>query len=61
MIVITAIEPLDKAPRLQVTVLVPMHDPCVGVTETKLIPDGRVSVMLTFVADDGPLFVTVIR
>ena len=54
-------EPLGKLPRLQVTVLLPLHDPWVGVADTNVIPDGRLSVTTTFVAGDGPLFVTVRR
>src|ERR1041384_5505595 len=48
-------------PRLHVTVVVPLHMPCVGVAEVKLMPMGRLSVTTTFVAGDGPLFVTVNR
>ena len=47
---------------MHVTVVVPVQaDPCVGVTEIRLIPDGRLSVTTTFVAGEGPLLVTVIR
>ena len=35
------------APRLQVTVLVPLQDPRVVADETKLIVEGRVSVTVT--------------
>src|ERR1041384_7262077 len=44
-------------PRLHVTVLLPLHEPCVGVAEMKLIPAGKLSVATTFVAGDGPLLV----
>ena len=47
-----------RFPRLQVTVVVPMHIPCVGVTGPRVTPAGNVSVTITFVAGDGPLFVT---
>src|ERR1700737_782376 len=58
----TANAPFGRPPRLQVTVVVPVQgDPCVGVTETRLMPDGRLSVTTTLVAGDGPLFVTAIR
>ena len=53
--------PLDSRPTLQVTVPVPLHVPCVGTDETKLIPDGRVSVTMTLFAGDGPVFVTTRR
>ena len=53
--------PIDRLPKLQVTVVVPEHDPCVGLAETKVTLAGSVSVKVVFVAGDGPLFVTVIR
>src|SRR5439155_20211299 len=51
-------EPLI-VPRLQTMVLVPLHVPWLGVTETKLVPLGSASVTDTPVAPPGPLFVTV--
>jgi hypothetical protein len=50
---------LAREPRLQVTVAVPLQEPCVVVAETKVTPDGSVSVRFTFVAEAGPLFVSV--
>jgi len=57
--VTVAVARFPRAPRLQVTVLVPLHVPWLGVTETKLTPIGSVSVTDTSVAPPGPLFVTV--
>ena len=48
-------------PRLHVTVVVPTQVPWVGIAETKFMPGGRASVTVTFVAGDGPLFVTTMR
>ena len=48
-------------PRLQVTVVVPLHEPCVGVAEVNLTPAGKSSVSVTFEAGEGPLLVTVRR
>src|SRR5437762_2924261 len=59
MILMTAIALRASEPRLQVTVVGPLHIPCVGVAEVKLIPTGKLSVTTTFVAGEGPLFVTV--
>src|SRR6266700_947436 len=53
--------PFDIEPRLQVMVAEPVHEPCVGVAETKLTPPDSVSVITTFVAGDGPALVTVRR
>src|ERR1051326_330076 len=61
MILITAIALRASEPRLHVTVAVPLHVPCVGVAEVKLIPTGKLSVTTTFVAGEGPLLVTVRR
>ena len=46
-------------PRLQVTLLVPVQAPWLGVAEPKVTPPGSVSVTATFAAAVGPLFVTV--
>ena len=56
-----ACAPIDIEPRLQVTVVVPVHRPWLGVDEIKLTPGGKVSVTMTFVAGEGPLFVTAMR
>ena len=58
-IVTVVLAPLVKSPRLQVTVLVPLQVPWLGVAETKLTPGGKVSVITTPVAASGPLFMTV--
>ena len=58
--VTVAVAGLLMVPRLQMTVLVPLHVPWLGVTETKLAPLGSASVTDTPVAAFGPLFVTVI-
>jgi hypothetical protein len=49
--------PAASVPRLQVTVVVPVHD---ADAETKVVPAGRASVTVTFWASDGPTFVAVI-
>jgi len=54
-----AVPELLMVPRLQMTVLVPLHVPWLGVTETKLAPPGSASVTDTSVAAFGPEFVTV--
>jgi hypothetical protein len=58
--VIVAPAPLARVPTAQVTVVVPLHDPCEGVAETKLVPAGSASVMLTPLAASGPLFTMLI-
>ena len=58
--VTVAVPGLLRVPRLQVTVLVPLHVPWLGVAETKLAPLGSASVTDTSVAAFGPLFVAVI-
>ena len=57
--VIVAVDPLFIVPRAQLTAVVPLHVPCEGVAETKVVPVGIVSATTTLVAADGPLFVTV--
>lgn len=57
--VMVALAVLLMMPRLQVTVVVPLHEPCEGVVVPKLTPGGNASVTTTFVALLGPLFVTV--
>ena len=61
MMVMMALALRASDPRLHVTVLLPLHDPCVGVADTKLIPAGKLSVTTTFVAGDGPLLATIKR
>jgi hypothetical protein len=48
-----------RVPREQLTVLVPVQDPCDGVAETNVVPAGRMSPTTTFAAGLGPAFVTV--
>ena len=60
-IVTNALPPEASDPKLQLTVLVPLHDPCVGVAEPNVRPPGKTSLTLTPVAFAGPLFVTVMR
>ena len=45
-------------PREQVTVLVPVQDPCDGVAETNVVPAGRVSLTVTLAARLGPALAT---
>ena len=60
MSVIVAEPPLAIAPRLQVTVAPPVHDPCVVVAESNVVPRGTASETVTPWASDGPPFATVI-
>jgi len=50
--------PFTSAPRLQLTVVVPVHDPCDATADTKEVPAGTGSVSVTFGASDGPVFET---
>lgn len=52
------VAPGATVPTLQVTVVVPEHDPAAGVAETYVVFAGTTSVTDTFGALDGPLFVT---
>src|SRR3954462_15978856 len=52
--------PLVSVPMAQVTVPVPLHDPCEGMAETNVVPAGRVSVTVTPLAASGPLFMTLV-
>ena len=60
-IVTNALAPFVNDPRLQLTMFVPLHDPCVGVAETKVRPPGNASLTVTPVAVAGPLFTTEMR
>jgi hypothetical protein len=57
--VMEAFAPLASVPRLQVTVVVPVQVPWLGVADTKVRPAGSTSVTVTPVEFDGPPFVTV--
>ena len=56
--VIVAEPPATSDPIVHVTVDVPEHEPCVGVADWNVVPDGRTSVTTVFAASTGPLFVT---
>src|SRR5215475_16234307 len=58
-IVIVAPAPFARAPRLQVTVVVPLQVPRLGTAETKLTLAGSASTKVTSVAISGPRFVAV--
>jgi hypothetical protein len=45
----------------QFTVVVPLQEPCVVEVDPKVMPPGKVSETLTFVAVAGPLLFTTIR
>src|ERR1700760_2999433 len=45
---------LAIVPRLQVTVVVPLQVPWLGVADVKVVPAGRMSVTTTFAAAPGP-------
>src|SRR5260370_24559912 len=55
-----AVPPMANVPKLQVTVVVPVQVPWLGVADTNLSPAGSTSVTVTPVEPDGPLLVTVI-
>ena len=61
LMLMIAVPAFAIAPRLHVTVVAPLHEPWLGIAEPKTGPDGNWSVTATFVAGDGPLFVTTIR
>ena len=60
---IVALAPPGKMPSAQLIVVVPEHDPLLGVADTSVTPAGRESVTVTPLVVDGPeetpLFVTV--
>jgi len=49
-----AVAPPGKTPRSQVTVVVPEHDPTLGVADTRVAPAGSGSVTVTALVVDGP-------
>lgn len=58
-----AAAPFNRLAPVHVTVVVPVQlngGPDVCVIDTNVVFAGKVSVSVTFVASDGPLFVTVI-
>jgi len=57
--VTVALELLTMVPRLQMIGDVPAHVPWLGVDDTNVRPAAKVSVSVTPVAVEGPLFVTV--
>src|SRR6185503_10873803 len=61
VIVTTALAPNARLPRLHVTVVVPLHAPCVAADDTKATPAGITSVTVTLVAAAGPLLVATMR
>ena len=60
MRVIVADAPFASVPRVQVTVVVPLQLPWLGVAETNDVPAGSASVTTTFAAALGPAFDTAI-
>jgi hypothetical protein len=60
-IVTVALAPLATLPRLQVTVLVPLQPPWLGVADTNVVAAGNVSVTVTAEAEVGPPLVTVME
>ena len=55
---IVAPPPFASVPSVQVTVVVPLHDPCDDVADTNVDPEGTTSVMTTLLALPGPLLTT---
>jgi hypothetical protein len=56
--VTVAVACAEMLPRVQVMPVVPLHAPCVGVTDTSSTPAGSESLNVAMVAS-GPLFPTV--
>ena len=52
---IVALVPPGKIPSAQLIVVVPEHDPVLGVADTRVTPAGNVSVTVTPLVVDGPL------
>jgi hypothetical protein len=61
VMVIVALAPLARLPRLQVTVLVPLQLPWLGMAEPNVTLPGNVSVTVTAEAEVGPLLVTMME
>jgi len=58
---VTVADPaLAIVPRLHVTLVVPVHEPCEDVTETNVRPAGKTSLTTTLAALLGPALLTVI-
>jgi len=55
---IVAVPPFVIVPRAQLTVVVPLQEPWLGVAETRVMVDGSVSVTETDDASFGPPFAT---
>ena len=55
---IVADPPLATVPRAQVTVVVPLQLPWLGVADVNVVPGGMTSVTETPAADAGPALVT---
>jgi hypothetical protein len=58
-IVTVAVPALASVPTLHETVVAPVHEPADGVAVTKATPAGKVSVTVTFPAEEGPRLVAV--
>jgi hypothetical protein len=57
--VTTMVEPFVTAPNVQVTVVVPEHDPCVVDEDAKVVPAGMVSTSLPSTVSINPKFLIV--
>ena len=57
---VAELAPAARVPRLQLTVVVPVHDPCEAVEETNVVPAGSVSLTVTPVAAVFPVWEAVI-
>ena len=54
---IVAVAPPGKIPRSHVTVVVPEHEPVLGVADTNVTPAGSESVTVTPLVVEGPALV----